>query len=102
MLVEFEKAGFKSSLPDLTIGVRDGNLMYTQPEQLLNRRRCRCYDVHLPGEGLYLLKYIKCRVRQSLQQGLKPTGRRFVARARSLNSQLMRKFDGFFIVKAEP
>ncbi|KAJ2302010.1 hypothetical protein IWW52_007096, partial [Coemansia sp. RSA 2704] len=44
MNTEFDKGALDKSLPDLTIGVRDGNLMFTQPEQLLNRRRCRCYE----------------------------------------------------------
>ncbi|KAJ2335136.1 hypothetical protein GGI00_001518 [Coemansia sp. RSA 2681] len=98
MLVGFEKDGFERSLPDLTIGVKDGNLLYTQPDQLLNRRRCRCYDVHSPKYGMYMIKYIKCRLQQSLQ----PAGRRFADKARSFNSQMLKKFDGFFIVKGEP
>ncbi|KAJ2029834.1 hypothetical protein IWW57_001470 [Coemansia sp. S610] len=93
-----EKPAFDKSLPDLTIGVRDGNIMYTRPDQLLNRRRCRCYDAHAPGYSAYMFKYIKCR----LQQSLHPTGRRLVTKARSLNSRMQRKLDGFFIVKGQP
>ncbi|KAJ1740452.1 hypothetical protein LPJ78_000821 [Coemansia sp. RSA 989] len=44
MNIDFDKAALEKSLPDLTIAVKDGNLLYTRPEQLLNRKRCRCFE----------------------------------------------------------
>ncbi|KAJ1733415.1 hypothetical protein LPJ61_001574 [Coemansia biformis] len=40
----FDSSGLETSLPDLTIGVKDGNIMYTCPDQIINRKRCKCYE----------------------------------------------------------
>ncbi|KAJ2519451.1 hypothetical protein H4217_002680 [Coemansia sp. RSA 1939] len=44
MTVECDTTLLDFSLPDLTIGVKDGNLMYTRPEQLINRGKCSCFS----------------------------------------------------------
>ncbi|KAJ2007123.1 hypothetical protein GGI04_001626 [Coemansia thaxteri] len=93
MSFAFGKTVFESSLPDLTIGVKDGNLMYTHPEQLLNRKRCRCYMTSSKGYKAYLINYL----RYKLHLIVPPTSRRIATRARIINARIKTKLDAFFI-----
>ncbi|KAJ2339253.1 hypothetical protein GGF43_006684, partial [Coemansia sp. RSA 2618] len=77
MNTEFDKSGLEKSLPNLAICVRDGNLTYTNPEQLL-RRQCRCFSKRQNRYPELAIKYVKNKV----QQTLPPAGRRLFKTAK--------------------
>ncbi|KAJ2602968.1 hypothetical protein GGF40_000358 [Coemansia sp. RSA 1286] len=95
MNTSFDYTNLCSTIPDLTIGVKDGNLMYTQPEQLLNRRRCRCYHDR-PTKTYEILIW---QVKQKIHQTIPPASHHISKKAKLLNRRFREIIDSFFIAK---
>lgn len=53
-------------LPDLTIGVRIGNIICTTPEQLRRRQRYPPYDSEKESYGRYLMKILMIKIKEKL------------------------------------
>ncbi|KAJ2687743.1 hypothetical protein H4R19_006613 [Coemansia spiralis] len=91
--MRFDSTPLDTSLPDLTIGVKDGNLMYTRPEQILNRKRCRCFERRASryyGAAVLLIK-------STFHNAMPASTIRFSRRMGQVGYALRGKADAFFV-----
>ncbi|KAJ2419044.1 hypothetical protein IWW41_006179 [Coemansia sp. RSA 2522] len=92
---EFDKSGLEKSLPCLTIYINDGNLTYTNPEQL-QRKRSRCFEKRSNRISEGALNYVKLKV----QSVIPLVGWRMSKRVKQINSQLRAKIELFFVASS--
>ncbi|KAJ2781993.1 hypothetical protein H4R18_002549 [Coemansia javaensis] len=93
MNIDFDSTALEMSLPDLTIGVRDGNLMYTQPEQIVNRRRCKCFERR--SSRYYDVAVVL--LKSKMHKAMPVASVRISKHVRKVNLLFRRKIESFFV-----